>query len=91
MPRRFVKDDEGANLRVPQEREALAFQVAQTITQALGMEAVITRVRDPETGNAALGLYINSGKKDIAPHEMELARKLWREFFGGERRGADDE
>lgn len=55
------------------------------------MEAVITRVRDPETGNAALGLYINSGKKDIAPHEMELARKLWREFFGGERRGADDE
>lgn len=82
MPRRFVKDEEGNNLRAPLQREALAFQVAQTISQALGIEAIIARVRDPETGGKALGLYLVTGQKDVSPRELQLARELWVQFLG---------
>ncbi len=81
MARRFVKDENGVPLWVPREKRQLAFRVAQTITEALGMEAVITNIRHPESGEEGAGLYLSSGAKEVPPAAMEHARELWRHFL----------
>jgi len=80
MGRRFVKDENGVPLWVPQEKRQLAFRVTQTITDAIGMEAVASTIRNPETNEEGLGLYLNSGPGEIPPESLERARELWLHF-----------
>lgn len=82
MPRKFVKDHEGQNVMTVPDNRKLAFQVAETVSLELGIEAVVTKVRNPETGGMALGMYLSGGKRDVTPEEVEQAASIWFEYCG---------
>ncbi len=82
MARKFVKDREGQNVLTLPDNRKLAFQVAETVSLELGIDAVVTRVKNPETGGMALGMYLSGGKRDVTPEEIETAASIWRKYLG---------
>lgn len=81
MGRKFVKDENGAPLWTALDNRQMAFRVAQTITEAVGLEAVATTVRHVETGEEGVGLYLCGGAREIRTDVLEKARELWLHFL----------
>ncbi len=81
MARKFLKDSNGLQLVTDSTNRSRAFQVAETISADLGVEAVVTKVKDLETGGAGLGIYIVYSKKEIPPGLTEEAARIWHEFI----------
>ncbi len=81
MARKFLKDSDGLQLITSSDNRQRAFQVAETIADDLGVEAVITKVRDPETGGYGLGIYIVSKESSFTPELTEEAIRIWNEFI----------
>ena len=81
MARKFLKDSEGLQLITSTHNKSRAFQVAETISLDLGIKAVVTNVKDPETGGKGLGIYVISSDGEIPPKMLEEAIKLWNEYI----------
>ena len=82
MARKFLKDSEGLQLITGNGNRSRAFQVAETISDDLNVTAVVTNIKDPETGGTGLGIYISNNKDtELSPGIMEEAAKLWNEFI----------
>ncbi len=81
MARKFLKDSEGLQLITSTHNKSRAFQIAETISLDLGIKAVVTNVKDPETGGKGLGIYVISSDGEIPPKMLEEAIKLWNEYI----------
>lgn len=81
MARRYLKDEDGIPLITQKSNRSRAFQVAETISVELGIEAVITRARDSESGGEGLGIYVTSHDGELSPAIMQEAIELWREYI----------
>lgn len=81
MARRFIKDEDGLQLTTHVENRQMAFQIAETIQLDLGVEAIVIKARDPETGGEAVSIYLSGGKNDICEDTVSKALKIWRDFI----------
>lgn len=81
MARKFLKDNDGLQLITSTHNRSRAFQVAETISLDLEVTAVVTNVKDPETGGKGLGIYVINKDGEIPPDTLEEAIKLWNEYI----------